>query len=44
MFKYYYGILFDMASEHSCCQQSMTIITFQLLSVIENRVQYNTIQ
>jgi len=37
--KYDYGLLFDLASDHSCCQWSSTVVVWQVWSSVVNRMQ-----
>jgi len=38
MCKYLYNVLFDLASDHSCCKPSMTIVLLPVLSSVVNRL------
>jgi len=34
-----YGLLFDMSSDHSCYQQSLTVVTRWVMSAVAYRVR-----
>jgi len=39
MLTYQYGILLNLSSDHSYCQQSSTVVTPQVFSTVINRVR-----
>jgi len=39
MCKYYYNLLFDLASDHSCCKQNTTVVSPPLWSPVVNKVR-----